>query len=65
MRGWRLTLVLGAGGSCCWDDEVATSAAVYRFDPVPGVGPGGGAAAAQGLPRHAGGQRGGHAALLY
>ena len=34
MSVWRLTLVLGAGGSCCWDDEVATSAAVYRFGLV-------------------------------
>ena len=34
MENWRLTLVLGTGGSCCWDDEVATSAAVYRFDPA-------------------------------
>ena len=30
---------IGTGGQCCWDDEdwapdTATSAAVYRFDPV-------------------------------
>ena len=26
----------GTGGSCCWepDEEITTSAAVYRFDPV-------------------------------
>ena len=45
------------------DSDSLKQFSVQVWPGVAGVGPGGGAAAAQELPRHAGGQRGGHAAL--